>query len=330
MLFQGEDNMVQYTYLNKNRSNAIKGLLIIIIVLGHNHILAPGTTVHGMRDYLYQFHVQAFFILPFFYQKKFEVSWKHICDVLVRNWVPYFWVCLLCYVTLSFTNHHFNFSWGYVMAFINGTQSPLKHYFGFVFPWFLPTYCSLYILFLLASKYRWFYWVLLVLSLFTWTMTWADYYVLKTTIPFGIGLALGFFAYGVITFHLNKYSYTIKYVGLLIFIFLTVGYWVDMSIPYTEHMFPISFFLSVLCIAPCLNCKWLCLLGENSLGIYMFHVFFVNLYCLIFPENLVNGLISFVVSLIISLVITLIINRYDITKHLCFPRSWRDICNLKK
>ena len=55
-------------YIDRNQSETIKGILILLIVFGHNHVLCPNTEIGGMMDYLYLFHIAGFFILPFFYK----------------------------------------------------------------------------------------------------------------------------------------------------------------------------------------------------------------------------------------------------------------------
>lgn len=54
--------------LDKNISNTLKGILIILIVIGHNSILTKN--IDGLFSYLYSFHVMLFFILPWFYKKQ--------------------------------------------------------------------------------------------------------------------------------------------------------------------------------------------------------------------------------------------------------------------
>ena len=51
-------------YIDRNQSETIKGILILLIVFGHNHVLCPNTEIGGMMDYLYLFHIAGFFILP--------------------------------------------------------------------------------------------------------------------------------------------------------------------------------------------------------------------------------------------------------------------------
>lgn len=90
--------MKETIYLTRDESNIIKGILILLIVLGHNHFLMDGEYVR-LQIQLYKFHVIEFFILPFFYKMKADTSWEHLRDIIVRNWGALFmdFVSLLPY-----------------------------------------------------------------------------------------------------------------------------------------------------------------------------------------------------------------------------------------
>ena len=66
--------MNQNLYIDRDTSSVIKGVLIILIVIGHNKVLC--STDNKGADYLYLFHVICFFILPFFYDIKKEITVK--------------------------------------------------------------------------------------------------------------------------------------------------------------------------------------------------------------------------------------------------------------
>ena len=62
--------------IDKKDSLAIKGLVILLIILGHNKLISC-EHLPFLFGYLYTFHVGVFFILPTFY------------DIKKRNWVKY-------------------------------------------------------------------------------------------------------------------------------------------------------------------------------------------------------------------------------------------------
>lgn len=312
-------------YLSRKYSDTIKGILIILIVIGHNHVLCPNTEAGGIMKYLYMFHVAGFFILPFFYDTRTSVTWESISQTIIRCWVPYFWICFLCFMIVCIMKHQFDFGWEHIWAFFQGTQSPIRKNFGFVFPWFLPTYCSVSIMLLFARKYRWLYSLFFILGMCTLFMTWEQFYIFKNSIPLGIGLALSYFGVGVIAFELNKSSVWAKYIGAILFIVLSVCWWMGVPTEILWKLLPTLFFLTLLCAVPYINYGWLQLLGRFSLGIYLFHMFFANATYMLLPHTVLWGWFGFVISLTIPLLMTMGIYRVACLRKLLFPRSWNEL-----
>lgn len=276
-------------------------------------------------DYLYQFHVAGFFILPFFYQNSATLSWERVGTIIVRNWMPYLWVCCLCWLVFSAVKGSFEFGCQHVMDFFLGTQTPIRRSFGFVFPWFLPTYCSLSIMLLVARKYRYVFLLLALMGCATFMMSWMEFYIFKKTVPFGAGLALNYFASGAITFAIHKYVKYGRYIGAFAFVALSVCWWLKLSLGVLYHFMPATFFLLLLTIAPLMNSKWLQMLGKHSLGIYLFHVFVLNFLFRLLPHTQVWGWLEFIISLLISLLLIMCIDKVERLKRFMFPHSVKDL-----
>ena len=317
-------------YLNREQSECIKGILIILIVLGHNHILCPNTVSGGLMEYLYTFHVAGFFILPFFYQSETKTSWTKAGNTIIRCWVPYFWICLCCWLSYSIVSHHFEFGFNHIVAFFQGTQTPIRRSFGFVFPWFLPTYCSLSIMLLVAKKYQFVFVLQALLGCATFMMSWMEFYIFKNTVPFGAGLALNYFASGAITFAIHRYVKYGRYIGAFVFVALSVCWWLKLPLGVLYHFMPATFFLLLLCIAPLIDHKWLQMLGKHSLGIYLFHVFFINALERLLPPDLWCGWLIFPISLLIPMMISYYINQYGTVRSFLFPKSGREFLSFYK
>ena len=68
-------------------------------------------------------------------------------------------------------------------------------------------------------------------------------FLLKQILPLGIAIAVMYFGYGMVCFHLNKYCKWCKYVGAVIFIILSIAYWSGLQWGWVySHLLPISFF----------------------------------------------------------------------------------------
>ena len=318
--------MNDLVYLDRRMSNAIKGILIILIVFGHNHVLCPNTVSNGLMDYLYNFHIAGFFILPFFYDHQTKPTFRAIGKIIVRNWIPYTWICILCFICFGLLKHHFEFSLETVAAFFQGTQTPIKQHFGFVFPWFLPTYCSMSILLLFALNNRHIYWLLLILFLVISGLPYDVFYLLKNSVSFGLMLAIYYFGIGVLSFLLNKWSKYSKWIALCMFVVSSILYIKHISVFYLNIIFPISFFLSLLLAIPYINCRFLRLLGENSLGIYLLHMFLVNITFKMLPHTLFMGIIGFLISLFFPLLINVCIMRTKKLRMLLYPKNLDELC----
>ena len=318
--------MNELVYLDRRMSNAIKGILIILIVFGHNHVLCPNTVSNGLMDYLYNFHIAGFFILPFFYDNQTKPTFRAIEKIIIRNWIPYTWICILCFICFGLLKHHFEFSTETVVAFFQGTQTPIKQHFGFVFPWFLPTYCSMSILLLFASNNKHISWILLILFLVISCLPYDIFYLLKNSVPLGLMLAIYYFGTGKLSFMLNKWSKYSKWLALCMFVVSSILYIKQISVFYLNVIFPISFFLSLLLVVPYINCRFLRLLGENSLGIYLLHMFLVNITFIFLPHTILMGMIGFLISLFVPLFINIIITNITKLRMLLYPRNLDELC----
>lgn len=318
-------------YLDREQSNTIKGVLIILIVFGHNHFLCPNTESGGMMEYLYLFHIHGFFILPFFYQTSKELSWSHIGNIVVRNWIPYLWICALCWLSYSVVSQHYDFGWGHIGAFLNGTQSPIRRYFGLVFPWFLPTYCSFSILLLIARRYKWFMCVVALLGFCTLLMSWEEFYRFKNAIPLGIGLAANFFFAGLLAFYINKIATWAKYIGGGIFLLLSICWWMDVPYGYWVQLMPATFFLLLLSVLPLIKgVSFLQTLGKYSLGIYLFHMFIINVMYVYLPHDWWWGWTCFFISILVPLILTIMISKSSCVSAVLFPKSWNNLIQFYK
>lgn len=145
--------------------------------------------------------------------------------------------------------------------------------------------------------------------------------------PLGIGLAIGYFAYGWMASALNSLSAYMKYAGAVVFVVINILLIMDIRVPMGSTLLVPTFFLLLLALLPHLNFKWLKTIGENSLGIYLFNMFIINILCALLPNNLITGVFIFIVSVCLSLFISICINKRMFLKRILFPSSIKDIKN---
>ena len=195
------------SYIKTSESTAIKGFLIFLIILGHNMIFTHYTEpVQGM-GYLYCFHIQAFFILPFLYGAK-PLTKERLANYFIRLYWPYLLLTTILSVIYSnfYLQKEFDF-WGILRMFITGDVDLIKQYCGIQIFWFMPAMFSLSVL------KDWFYnsnkvvrAVLLLFScianVFLFLASDYGYYYeistdIRSVIPFGLYLGISYLVFGV-------------------------------------------------------------------------------------------------------------------------------------
>ena len=126
---------------------------------------------------------------------------------------------------------------------------------------------------------------------------------------------------------LNSLSAYMKYAGAVVFVVINILQIMDIRVPMGSTLLVPTFFLLLLALLPHLNFKWLKTIGENSLGIYLFNMFIINILCALLPNNLITGVFIFIVSVCLSLFISICINKRMFLKRILFPSSIKDIKN---
>lgn len=308
-------------YISKDDSSTIKGLLTILIIIGHNHIMAPKTS--PLMAYLYTFHVVCFFILPWLYDNKKELTTKTIGNIIYRNWIPYiiFFVFSLGVFTVL-EGKHPDMS-GLFSAFIIGSQKLLKQNVGVLFLWFLPTFCTFSILKTTSDNNKWIKYLFIILSLMTFFLSWVEAEWMRNHLPFGIFTATKFFVYGILTTSLLQWREWTKYIGAATFIVLSYLYFHN-HIGYGIMLMPITGFMFILSILPILKMKWLRAIGNYSLPIYLTHVFIYNALELVIPHTKIWGLISLILTIGIAYLVSVTIYKMERVRKLIFPRNFNE------
>ena len=136
---------VDKSLLDRNQSTWLKGVLILLIALGHNSILMgtlPETETRTIYRFLYCFHAYAFFFVTCLYNWP-KLSKEHVKKIFLRLYKPYTIMFVIVLVAnLFITKSGFIDMGGVILAYLSGSSPLLKDAIGMSFVWFLPTMFS--------------------------------------------------------------------------------------------------------------------------------------------------------------------------------------------
>lgn len=311
------------TIIERDLSEAIKGVAILLIVFAHNSALCPVSS--WGYGYLYSFHLAIFMILPFFYDKSYEVNKKVVKRIICRNYIPYCWIFILCCILAYLANGMINSSHIYVYGFLNLFGEGCKDACGFVFPWFLPAFCMLSLLRIFSSKYT----LLSVLFLSVGIVCCVDYcqftwnVLFKYFSPFYVVHACYYITLGSICkLAFDRIPYWMQ-ISCVSFVLLSIlAYFDIVSAPKIPYLFSISGFSLVYALCHFLKRnKIIRYIGRNSLYIYIFHVIILNILLMVIPHFYMYGWVIYFVTLGICLIISSIINRNKFVNKLLFYKQ---------
>lgn len=282
--------------------DAVKGLLILLIVVGH---LSPLQYVSGMGwlfPVLYRFHVVSFLLLPFLLGRaKWQTRW--LADRAVRYLVPYaMWVVATAIVfdltvgagvaPLELVRRT---SWG----LWTGNALDLKAATGFQLYWFLPALFTVTLLRAVLTRLpgRWLpvaaavAWALhgtVALWLGGWSCTPLGLAVAVYVLPMGLTAAwLWPYARRVPSWALACVAVALAVTTRAMGLYTNVGVlavfgWRDFAWMLITDIDAIASFLTVVAVAPLLaRVPGLPALGRMSLGIYLCHSLFLQAVLLV-------------------------------------------------
>ena len=341
--------------INKEESNAIKGLLIFLIVLGHNSIFT--NFIPGSFHYLYSFHVACFFILPFFYPLKILTK-DRILNYAARMYCPYILLFLLFLILFTFLekngislksniNSFENKNlFDFFFTLINGGIYHIQKYIGFQYLWFLP------VMFSFAIIKEYFYYLnprnkflllflgmifFIIFYVFMYSSPYSHHYnvCLEIFSLFSIFQALGFIFLGFITRKIISFNF--KYYIEIVFIsylVLSLLFWNNPTV-YMQWIvrcfMPTIIFSLLYSIKNKLaKIKFLCNIGSLSLPIYLVQTpisfIFCKFYQFFFQRY--NIILVFTSQLLIfssSYILGLLFFNLSYIRRFFFPRTYKDL-----
>jgi len=306
------DDDADASLLSRDESNAVKGLLILLVILGHNKYLMQGG--YSYR-FLYSFHVYSFFLLPFLYNWKDSLLKDTLWRNLKRFYVPYTITFIALYVISVMQSNDLSIS-KLLLAWVCGSQHLLSEAFGSgSFLWFIPTMFSLLAI-------RWFYYkgskrmrsLLLccsLISLIGFAYVLYPFTLLWLYSPFCIYLALAMLLPAVVCRRLFR-SMNPQIVGLAFFMLMVAvmvvyplkGYFYT-YLTINRLICPTLILLFILSLRGCLRDSALLKnIGKYSFQLYLIHLFVYNgSYYIIdkyLETNICIGFILYIAVLFVS------------------------------
>lgn len=348
-------NDVTQSLLSRDESNAIKGVLISLIILGHNMFFTYATDEIQCMGYLYCFHIQAFFLLPFLYPLR-PGSRERVLNHLIRYYVPFFLFLIVLSLLRSFAGHEIEW-WKMPLSALFGGGVLIREFAGNQLLWFLP---AMFFTVLLKEWYQVGGQQLRRILLFCGVVCITGKIIApslsgkaaelsEAILYWGSNLlyALQFLPLGLsLRYILQNRRMSLPMAGGL-FLLGSAGYFADYFLlvkPYYSYHVTTSLWVALQMFMPIPflvllyrframfgNCKILKKFGENSFMIYLFHPFIgyalffflsrrgMPLWFWIVPVQLI--------MMFLPLWMAGLLHRFPRLEGLLLPRDWRGFLN---
>ena len=319
--------------LSREDSITIKGILIILIVLGHMKPLIPWPS--PMFSWLYSFHVACFFILPFFYESPPVINIRQqILKMVVRTGIPFFFTFLLCILSHLIIEKRAEEICNISFALMTGSVEYLDRYANAGFLWFLQSYFSMSVFIVLADKYKYLRYAILLIGLYLWCINIGLMHYYERHCILGIPVALKYYFAGYICRNLFCKFNILQWISIVLFTLFTVLKLSDYTaiIPTKISFFALmGAFVILLKISPFVKNPIFTLFGKHSLTVYLLHLFVYTLLLMLSPiQGFWGGLILFIATLSISLMLSLLIGHIQWLRKLYTPRNLKEFINFYK
>lgn len=329
----------ELSLLDKKTSTIVKGVLILLIILGHNSILMH--TQNGdepilLYRYLYHYHVYCFLILPMLYNVP-VMTCNRLKKDISHLFKPYVFLFIALVSYQLIVGERIN-PVRVLEAFISGNEPLIKGAIGASFPWFLPT---MFTFLILRNTLCWrpiLLKIVFAISLAVYLLTRVLNVFSLYTFNYFLGsmVALAYFSVGIVVRKIylyisNKKEY-IKFVYLLAVVSSTLFFkyyrtnymelWYSLN---AWVIMPISVFISLLCIIEASkDIKFLYVfewLGKLTLPIYVFHMFIYNAILLVIdklhiPINCFVGVMTFFLTIGLCLFLIQLLKRFNLYRVL--------------
>lgn len=316
-----------YSLLERSQSIFLKGVLILLIVIGHNHYLMEAhNNIPWVKDWLYSFHVHAFLWLPFLYGTKL-LKVNSVIKSFKRLFIPYTLFFIVLIIMHFFLNHTFDFKLN-VWAYVSGSKTLLRDALGMEYLWFLPTMFAVLVLKSMYDTFK-YGWIILVISICLYILF--SLYLVRNSdskyFPIGLFEALMNFPLAIL-FRKILYRYPIAsgrgmwITGVLsaifTFTFLTFHPVKYLYSTYILLLLPLCIFLFLYYVTKILNsnsifCRFIRLFGEKSMGIYLLSQLIFSILDILARRlpygNFELGIATFIITITLTMIVLNIVER---------------------
>lgn len=319
--------------LDKNKSNNIKGILILLIIIGHLNLLSS-----ELRYILYSFHVILFFLLPFLYVET-TFSMKALRKLFKRLYIPFFIFYSVAFITYSLFYLNGNIDLNrYLIGLLIANTSTLDSVIGIKAYWFFPTY---FLLVLLLMSYNsmnqkikkiifiMFFIFHFFISIFTKNEL--------QSMPYNIYIVFYLFSLGLIfkyiynQYNIERLNILYPLFGFLISATVIYGTNFDIAIAifpnimktpllFLSHDLLVLFAFIILIKLSGHNCIFITKLGVFSIAVYTIHPLVIQALKLLIQSNsFLSNLLIFILTIILTLLVIRLLQKLEIYQ-VVYPR----------
>lgn len=338
------------TLITRNESQAIKGLLMLLIVMGH--LRGINST---FQSFLYCFHVQAFFILSVCYPIK-TLTITKILNQGIKLLYP-FWLFYTGLIIINVTilhesafcnNHdiipHINNTLLGMWSYITGGIHLINEFCGVQFLWFLPCFFSMTIIRMWIHRRKFskgminLFYLIGGITFCIYSVLWGAHFISRKFVlisealsPFSVWQGLGYLTLGTVcvTIILRNFlkNSILPWIGVVLCSIIFILFYQNQIVfRLLRGVFPIVFFLAIYYSRKYIEkISILRCIGNFSFAIYMIHPLVCILIELIVPRKILDGFfalcVEFVIVLLISYIFASVINRIVFLRRVLFPRG---------
>lgn len=314
--------------ISRDESAAIKGLVIILIVLGH----CKGIVENPINNdiWLYSFHVQIFFILPWIYPFKEKTMKDLFITSVIRLLIPYVIFYTLSFILFNAVMPIEGERHSYFSAFFSASPKTIQNTVGIVAIWFLPVFFVYTILIYFIRKHSKYALVILAIVIVAYILNSYTSLTKDTELFIWLKYLTTCISCSIMTcYALSIRRPVILTLAIFVFSVSTIVIYIEPTFfkVHLRFLTIISAFIIIYHYRTLLSrSKALKEFGKYSLSIYLLHIYFVKLCESKWGKESIGwGIVTFFIALMAAYLFSVVIYKIKFIRKLIFPNSIEDI-----